>query len=139
MEYEELDDPRLFRLPRDFDKHHSFWPRRAYTGRFEKQFRTLSGLIVPGPIDNHRLLHARLEPPRKPNNRMMVDLRDILNNTPPAIQQDRLWGLNQAQEYFQSEADVLHSPEIAELAQDLADHMAQQIGFLSLKLVSRVA
>lgn len=139
MEREDYPDERLIRMPSGWNRHHLFWERRHYRHGFERNFRNLAGLVVPTPIQNHNLLHARLEPPRKPNHRMMVDLKDQLNNAPPAIQMDRLWGALIAEEYFRQVAETLPSPEMADLAHDLSEHMSRQIGYLSLKLVSRVA
>lgn len=135
----EVTEPRLFRLPRGWNKHHAFWPRRDYVKGVDKAFRGTNGLIIPTPVVNHNLLHARLLPPKHPTRLMMYDVEDILGSISVGEQHDRLWGIEAAQAYFKREAEILPSPQQAELAHDLSTHLSQQMGYLSLRLVERAA
>lgn len=57
------------------NKHHAVWKKDWYRSVFEKQkFREMAGFVLPLSITAHRDLHANVEPPKKPNQRLMQGL-----------------------------------------------------------------
>ena len=121
------------RLPPKINVHHTWFPRSEYTTRFEKNFRNHYGNLTPVAIINHNLLHARVQPPPMPERQQMKDLVDFLEDTPAAIQMDRLWGVNKAIQFFGQIA--CQDTEEAFKARRIHDNLQDQIGYLSMQLV----
>jgi len=54
------------------DKHHLYYPRRAYKTRIEKRFRNMAVNVVEMCVNEHRTLHDEEEPPVKPSREEML-------------------------------------------------------------------
>lgn len=121
------------KLPPRWNVHHTYWAKSEYTTRFEKKFREHHGNLVAVPVINHNLLHARVAPPPKPERDQMGDLMDYLDDTPVAVQFDRLWGVNKAIQFFGQIA--CQDTEEAFKARRIHDNLQDQIGYLSMQLV----
>jgi len=113
--------------------HHVWWTKSDYNTRFEQKFRNHYGNVVPTAIVNHDLLHARISPPPKPEREQMKDLIDYLDDTPAAVQVERLWGLEKSMKFFG--AIACQETEEAFKARRIADNLEAQMGILSMKLV----
>mgnify|MGYP000915977316 CR=1 FL=1 len=113
--------------------HHTFWPKSEYTTRYERNFREHFGLVSPVAIVNHDLLHSRMTPPPKPERSQMRDLMDYLEDTPAAVQVERLWGLDKSEKFFRAIGQS--ATEEAFKALRIADHLEEQMGILSMRLV----
>lgn len=55
------------------DKHHLFWPRRNYKGKYERRFRNLPCNVVLLDEQIHSLLHTLQRPPGKPTHNEMLE------------------------------------------------------------------
>lgn len=53
------------------DKHHTFWPRRHYVTRTEREFRSLNCALATIDFEAHKAFHYSLEPLKKPSQRAM--------------------------------------------------------------------
>lgn len=56
---------------RKTNKHHVWYPRRAYRSGLAKQFRNLPCMVVRMDIEAHNMLHFLQEPPTKPSVSLM--------------------------------------------------------------------
>lgn len=57
-------DPACF-----VDRHHYFWPRRAYVTPLEREFR---GMFIERMWRcHHNMIHRTRKPPKKPSRRVM--------------------------------------------------------------------
>lgn len=120
-------------LPKRWDSHHVFWTKTEYTTRIEKRFRNTPGLVIPTPLTNHNLLHRRLTPPPKPERQEMVNVMDYLDDTPAAVQFDRLWGIEKTARFFGAIAS--QDTEAGFKARRIESHLQDQMGYLSMRLV----
>lgn len=120
-----------------FNIHHHFWAAKDYTTRVERDFRNFYGNKTYTPVKNHALLHARVSPPPKPSRQQMFDLVDFLEETPDAVQMERLWGLDKAAQFFG--AIACQETEEAFKARRIADNIEKQMGILSLRLAGEAA
>jgi hypothetical protein len=66
-------------MKREVNSHHVLWCRKWYKTPIEKTLRSHQGLIVPMYQDVHRQLHAALDPPPKPNSRIILGSLAMLN------------------------------------------------------------
>ena len=120
-------------LPK-WNVHHIWWERRDYTSRFDKAFRNATENKIAVPTINHNLMHANVSAPPKPDKQDMFNLLDYLEETPEAIQMDRLWALEKSAEYFGRLA--LEDTDYSFKARRIQDNLEAQMGYLALKLSS---
>lgn len=104
-------------LPEGHNRHHPFYPEKAYKTRLEKQFRTVGKLIIPTLITVHNAYHANEEPPKKPTAWQM---QGVLRMLP-----DSITPLADTIELFQEFAHH-PSPEYHHNAQKIADNLIIQ-------------
>lgn len=57
---ERCKDPRCFT-----DRHHLYWPRKAYRSQLEKRFRGMFIEVIPRCLHNE--IHRTTQPPEKPS------------------------------------------------------------------------
>lgn len=62
----------MSRSSRTVNRHHTFWPRRAYTTSAEREFRNLSCNVVLMEVEAHHRLHRTTKPPAKPKQSIML-------------------------------------------------------------------
>ena len=118
-------NPEAIQIPIGYNKHHVFWPRKDYKTKVEKNFRQHYGLVVPTPIINHNILHSRVSSPDKPGRVQMLDCMEYLDSLPDAVKMAGFWGVERSAQFFEREG-----------REDIAQNLTEQLGYLSLKLVS---
>lgn len=59
------------------ERHHALWEKRQYKSPLEKQVRQMSAFILDVPHFNHRLLHASMRPPEKPEPDTLRRMREL--------------------------------------------------------------
>ena len=67
---------------RPFNSHHTFWTRASYKTSLEKALRNHDGLVVPLLVPVHRELHAHIDPPPKPDKRLIISSLEFLDDLP---------------------------------------------------------
>ena len=122
------------KLPGNFDKHHIWWTRSAYRRGISHTLRTAGGCIVPTPRLNHEHLHRVLDPPPKPTNHQMEGIINSLEEAPDALRNGFTWGIAVASDFLSAEAERDTSPQRAQLARDISDHLEIQMGIVTMKI-----
>lgn len=121
------------KLPPRWNRHHTWYRKSEYETRFEKKFREHYANVIATPVINHNLLHAKVSEPPKPSREIMGHLLDYLEDTPVAVQMDRLWSVQKTISFF----NQLSQPENEQafVARRTADNLTSQMGYLSMQLV----
>ncbi len=109
----------------NFDRHHVFWPRRAFRTQVERTFRTTPSLVIPAWIPSHRLLHAELPTPPRPDRDEMLA---ILAHLEEKRTDYRLDGLFYTVEFVTKLAEQKNDAHLGRLA----NHLTKQLGYLSV-------
>lgn len=61
-------------------KHHIWWPRRAYRSPVAKKFRNLKCNIVLVTAEEHRAIHAQRRASEMPSREQMLQKLDLCKN-----------------------------------------------------------
>ena len=66
----------------EVNRHHLFHARAWYKTPLEKALRQHDGLVVPMYVGVHKELHANVQPPPKPNQRLILGALACLDDLP---------------------------------------------------------
>lgn len=67
-------------VERGYNRHHCLWARNHYKTSLEKALRNHDGLVVPLLVPIHRELHAHIDPPPKPDKRLIMGSLEFLDD-----------------------------------------------------------
>lgn len=98
--------------------HHFLWNRADYRTHHEKQLRRI--LTVETDWADHCELHARMQPPQKPDIGITLTLIDHFNDQAELTEPAPLYAVDRLLRLGSSEAVTL------------ADHFTRQLGFLGI-------
>lgn len=62
----------------EFNRHHVWHERKWYRSGLDKDFRTYPGFVITMPVQDHKELHAAINPPIKPSPMLMHIVLDAL-------------------------------------------------------------
>lgn len=59
------------------ERHHTLWEKRQYTAPIERRVRNMASFIIDVTRPHHRLLHASLVPPNKPEVEALREMEHL--------------------------------------------------------------
>ena len=117
----------------DTNKHHAFWEKDIYRGGFEVAFRGVHAWYFRMRKTTHADLHASVNPPMKPNARLMHSLVDVANDVSDLPQ---LVQFEQVIEHLEGEARKTYNRAHAKLAGRICSSLLEQQPFLQEGIVT---
>lgn len=110
-------------------RHHVLFEKRWYHTPLEKHVRNHYGLLVPMYLQPHRELHANVQPPPKPNQRLLLATAELLDNLPNSTL------ANPPQVVLAVAEDMLGRDD--KLAQRIGHNLLEQSGYIEEGYYSR--
>jgi len=102
--------------------HHALWTRTSYKTSLEKALRNHQGLIVPLLVPVHKELHARIDPPPKPDKRLIIGSLEMLDDLPLSMLTNEPETITAYSEWLLEQRDGL--------ATRIGKHLVRQLVFI---------
>jgi len=109
-------------MERGHNMHHALWTLASYKTSLEKALRNHTGLIVPLGLQEHRELHAHIDPPPKPDKRLILSSLEFLDDLP-------LSTLTNEPETIRAYSEHLFT-ERSGLATRIGKHLVRQLTYI---------